>query len=126
MVRPLLPLAVLSLSLCLTVGCDSGPKEPPLPEGTEVNGTLENGDILNVAYVPAGEEGEPILIPVIDDHTKFYYRSAVPPGDYAVYAYITGARAKVQDVTVADETVTIDIPESLDWEEVDPTSVDGP
>lgn len=126
MVRLMLPLAVLSLSLCLAMGCDSGPKEPPLPEGTEVNGTVANGDILNVAYVPAGEEESPILIPIIDDHTKFYYRSAVPPGDYAVYAHITGARAKVQDVTVAEETVTIDIPESLEWEEANPTSVNGP
>ncbi|QDV53303.1 hypothetical protein [Gimesia fumaroli] len=105
--------------LVLVVGLSACSQEPDieLPDGTRVSGTLTNGDILNVVYWPKQEDAEPHVFPVRDDHVSFTYLSAVPPGDYTVYAYISGARAEVADVTVGEEPVVLDIPESLEWQE---------
>ena len=107
---------LLGLMLLSGAACSQEP-DVELPEGTKVSGTLTNGDILNVVYWPKAEETKPHVFPVRDDHVTFSYISAVPPGEYTVYAYISGARAKVADVTVAEEPVVLDIPESLEWEE---------
>ncbi|QDT45235.1 hypothetical protein Pan241w_53540 [Gimesia alba] len=109
----------LLIGFSLLSGLTACSQEPDieLPEGTKVSGTLANGDVLNVVYWPKDESQEPHVFPVRDDHVSFTYISAVPPGEYTVYAYISGARAKVADVTVGEEPVVLDIPESLEWQE---------
>ena len=109
----------LLIGFCLLSGLAGCSQEPDieLPDGTKVSGTLANGDVLNVVYWPIDESQEPHVFPVRDDHVSFTYISAVPPGKYTVYAYISGARAKVADVTVGEEPVVLDIPESLEWQE---------
>lgn len=111
--------ARLLLVNCLLAGLAACSQQPEieLPEGTKVSGTLASGDVLNVVYWPVDESQEPHVLPVRDDHVSFTYISAVPPGDYIVYAYISGARAQVAEVTVGEEPVVLDIPESLEWQE---------
>ncbi|QDU08268.1 hypothetical protein [Gimesia aquarii] len=107
----------VSCALIVFTACSRQP-EVVLPEGTKVSGKLANGDVLNVVYWPSKEEEEPHVMPVRDDHVSFTYVSAVPPGEYVVYAYITGARSKIAEVTVGENPVVLDIPEDLKWEEV--------
>ena len=110
-------LAIGAVGLTVLSSCgDPGRPEPPLPPGTPVSGNVATADILNVVYWPQGE-GDPHVIAVKDTGESITYRSAVPPGDYTVYAYITGARAKIGEVTVGEDEAHVDIPDALEWEE---------
>ena len=110
------PFAVMLTALIAMSSCTKETPQPPLPPGTPVSGDVATGDILNVVYLPKGE-GDPHVMAINDTGESITYRSAVPPGDYTVYAYITGARAKVSEVTVGQEEVRVDIPQKLEWEE---------
>ncbi len=88
----------------------------PLPPGTEVSGKVQNSLVRLVVYIPQGKQtGE--AIEVVDTGKEIAYRWAVPPGEYDVYAYITGARAHVAKVTVGQKPIVVDIPENLAWKE---------
>lgn len=105
---------VLVATLCCW-GCKADDPHP-LPPGTEVSGKVQNSMVRLVVYIPQGKQtGE--AIEVADTGKETAYRWAVSPGEYDVYAYITGARAHVAKVTVGQEPIVVDVPDNLAWKE---------
>ncbi len=106
---------LLAVSLAAWLGCGAK-NERPLPPGTPVSGAVKNMTVRNVVYLPVGKK-EGVAMEVVESKEGLKYRSAVPPGEYEVYAYITGARALVGKATVGNDPVTMDIPDTLQWKE---------
>ena len=121
-----LAFALVAAGLAVLCSCQGQERpEPPLQPGTPVSGNVATADLLNIVYWPK-DDGKPYAMPIRDTGKTITYRSAVPPGDYTVYAYITGARAKIGEVTVGQEEVHFDIPDGFKWEEAKDDISDAP
>lgn len=107
---------LLAVTLAAWLGCGAK-NERPLPPGTPVSGAVKNVTVRNVVYLPVGKS-EGVAMEVLETTDGLKYRWAVPPGEYEVYAYITGARALVGKVTVGNDPATLDVPSELQWKEV--------
>lgn len=107
---------LLAVAVVVCSGCEAK-NERPIPPGTPVSGAVKNITVRNVVYLPPGKN-EGVAMEVLESKEGLKYKWAVPPGEYEVYAYITGARALVGKVTVGSDPVTMDIPDSLPWKEV--------
>ncbi len=105
----------VAVSIAAWLGCGAK-NERPLPPGTPVSGVVKNMTVRSVVYLPLGKK-EGVAMEVVEQGKNLGYRWAVPPGEYDVYAYITGARAHVGKVTVGKDPVTVDVPDNLQWKE---------
>ena len=117
MIRVVRKSAFMGLLVILFSGCGNGDAGSGIakPPGTPVSGKLELMGITHVVFVPAGG-GSPHECPANPDGDAYDW--TVPPGEYEVYAYVTGSRAKVKNVTVGDKPLVLDIPSDLKWEDV--------